>query len=60
MTERSERESMVLGISREVWVGFQKKDMMGARCGAKARRAWRALCRRTAPKAFLMSVAMKT
>ena len=41
-------------------MGFQKSDMMGARWGAKARRAWRALCRRTALKAFLMSVAIKT
>ena len=60
MTERRESESRVLGRRREVWDGFQKRDMMGAKWGAKERRALSALCRRTAPKAFLMSVAMKT
>ena len=60
VTESKEREPRVLGSRREVWVGFQKRDIMGARCGTKERSAWRALCRKTAPKAFLMSVAMKT
>jgi len=30
VTDRRERESKVLGRRREVWVGFQKRDMMGA------------------------------